>query len=187
MCVCVCVCLYSLSFVCGLFCIATLQGVEGEMGETCYCLTSHTSLTHQRGHTCDYGHRTGRGKTRRSGEQRWTWRSIPACAYMNTKWGCSKCLVFGILLEIEDVGGGWCKEAGVHWIIIQHQNKSCLFPLYLSVLLWCNPFHLACCQGCSESNIRRLLYRVESCICSDPFTEAWKSPRDTASSTGRRN
>lgn len=73
-------------------------------------------------------------------------------------------------------------EAGVHRIIIHHQNKKLPLPFYLSVVLSLSSF-----QGWSESNIRRLLYRLKSCICGDLITKTRKIPSDAASSKERRN
>lgn len=109
---CVCVCVRTLSLLCVhvcarlLFCIPTLQGVEGEMGETCYCFTSHTSLTHRHGThlTTD----TIRDRAKQE-EVVKTWEisdRFPVRTKTKTKKDRFECLLFGILLEIGDVGGG---------------------------------------------------------------------------------
>lgn len=132
-CICACVC----------FSVPPLSplGVEGEMGETCYCFTSHTSLTHRRGTHLTTDTTQDRAKQK-------AWR-----------------------------------------IIIHHQNKSSAvspsLSVCLSVLLWCNPFHLPCFQGWDESKTRMPLpYRLKSCIHCDLITETrsifeWRRFLDT--------
>lgn len=190
MCMHACVCVYSYTLcvcvcMCLLFCIPTPRGVKGEMGETCYCFTSHTSLTHRRGTHLTTDTTPDGMKHEEVVEKQW---SIPARTKVNTKRDRFECLLFGILLEIEDVGGGGGDgghERWVHRIIIHRQNKSCVsLSICLSVLLWCDLFHLLCFQGWSESKTRRLPCRPKSCIYSDLITKTQKIQCDAASLTG---
>lgn len=169
----VCVCEPFSFGVCVLFCIPTLQGAQGEMGETCYCFTSHTSLTLHRG-----THRTVDTTQDRvkEPEKSWIHRSISAPTNTNTKMNHSKCVLFGILLEIEDVGGGWWWSGGAQNYNPAQLNKSCLsLSICLSVCAaLVQSLSCSCFQGWSESKIRWCLYRLKSCLYSDLITENMK-------------